>query len=62
MPETSQHENAEERFKTKAFEVAFKEYLWIEEQIDHFDDRSLKIKALSITLSAEGIVIALRAP
>jgi hypothetical protein len=41
----------EERFKTEAFNVAYKEYLWIEDQIDRFDERSLKIKAWSITLS-----------
>jgi hypothetical protein len=41
----------EERFKTEAFNVAYKEYIWIEDQIDRFDERSLKIKAWSITLS-----------
>ena len=31
--------------------MALREYYWLEDQIDRFDERSLKIKAWSITLS-----------
>jgi hypothetical protein len=41
----------EERFQSETFKVALREYYWIEDQVDRFDDRSLKIKAWSITLS-----------
>jgi hypothetical protein len=44
-------ETLEVRFKSETFKVAEKEYYWLEDQIDRFDDRSLKIKAWSITLS-----------
>ena len=35
-------EKNEQRFKSEAFDFAFKEYLWVEDQIDRFDDRSVK--------------------
>jgi hypothetical protein len=44
-------DTVELRFQSETFKVAEKEYYWVEDQIDRFDDRSLKIKAWSITLS-----------
>ncbi len=45
--------------KSRNYDTALKEYFWIEDQIDRFDERSLKIKAWSVTVSVAAIGAAI---
>jgi hypothetical protein len=45
----------DEAVRKRNYDTALKEYFWIEDQIDRFDERTLKIKAWSVTLGAATI-------